>query len=293
MEMRARLLKGATALLYFGPLLAGLGGFGWMLVPTFVAIFVLWQMIVRPHHWPTSLSELGKGELWVGIAAQIAVQVLLVLVFFGVGRGIGGAVGALPMYAPALPLSVSFLSIPLCRLLWNPWKGDSFERLADVDDAMLPHAVQATNSADLADRVLQPLQDMNGRISEDEALRHLTAMASHVDHASLRDALIARVAKGDASEAIRMALIVQTTDPVLMDMLEEDSLTRVLQVLPEDDLLADLFARRVAAAVAMDRDLAACVPADLALHTSAKRFGADVANALRGLSALRLPLSAA
>jgi hypothetical protein len=222
------------------------------------------------------------------------VQILLVLVFFGIGRGVGGAVGALPMYSPALPLSVSFLSIPLCRLLWNPWKGDSFEALAEMEEP--PVMLDPSNMSEslaLADRVLQPLQDMNGRISEEEALRHLKAMAKHVDHAALRDALIARVARGHASEAIRMALVVQTTDPVLMDMLEEDSLTRVLQVLPEDDRLADLFAKRVKAAVAVDRDLAACVPADLALNTSAKRFGTDVAEALRGLSALRLPLSAA
>jgi hypothetical protein len=292
MEMRARLLKGATALLYFGPLLAGLGGHGWMLVPTFVAIFVLWQMIVRPHQWPTTLSELGKGELWVGIAAQIAVQCLLVVVCFGIGRGIGGAIGALPLFSHALPLSVSFLSIPLCRLLWNPWNGDTFEPQAEPEAPVTLDPNNITESLALADRLLQPLQDMNGRISETEALRHLKAMAKHVDHACLRDALIARVAAGDASEAIRTALVVQSTDPVLMDLLEEDSLTRVLQVLPEDETLARMFAARIKAAIAVDGDLAVCVPADLALNASAKRFGEDVADMLRSLSALRMPVGA-
>ncbi|MGL4319664.1 MAG: hypothetical protein ACRCS3_02280, partial [Paracoccaceae bacterium] len=180
-----------------------------------------------------------------------------------------------------------------CRLLWNPWKGDSFEALAEAEEPETLDQTDVLQNVARADRVLQPLQDMNGRITEEEALRHLKAMAKHVDHASLRDALIARMQSGQASEAIRMALIVQTTDPVLMDVLEEDSLTRVLQVLPEDDRLADLFAKRVKAAVAADQDLAAYVPADLALNVSAKRFGGDVAEALRGLSALRLPLSAA
>ncbi len=293
MEMRARLLKGATALLYFGPLLAGLGGYGWSLVPTFAAIFVLWQMIVRPQQWPTSLSELGKGELWVGIAAQVAVQILLVVVCFGIGRGIGGAVGALPMFSQMLPLSVSFLSIPLCRLLWNPWKGDTFDAAVEDEAPLTLDPNNITESLALAGRLLQPLQDMNGRITEVEALRHLKAMAKHVDHACLRDALIARVASGAASEAIRTALVVQTTDPVLMDLLEEDSLTRVLQVLPEDDMLITLFATRVTAAIAADHDLAACVPADLALTATAKRLGGDVAERLLGLSALRMPLSAA
>jgi hypothetical protein len=292
MEMRARLLKGATALLYFGPLMAGLGGYGWLMVPSFVAIFVLWQMIVRPHHWPTSLAEFGKADLWVGIAAQIAVQILLVVICFGIGRGIGGAIGALPMYSHALPLSVSFLSIPLSRLLWNPWKGDSFEELVE---AQAPVTIDPDNTSDrvaLADRLLQPLQDMNGRLSEADALRHLQAMAKHADHTALRDALIARVGRGDASAAIRTALVVQTTDPALMDLLDEDSLTRVLHVLPEDQALASLFANRVTAAIKADGDLAACVPADVALNATAKRIGGEVAAALLGLSALRTPVGA-
>ncbi|MGL5008628.1 MAG: hypothetical protein ACRC6I_02000 [Paracoccaceae bacterium] len=285
--MRARLLKGATALLYFGPLLAGLGGYGWSLVPSFVAIFVLWQMIVRPHQWPTTLTELKRGELWVSMASQVAVQILLVVVCFGVGRGIGGATGSLPLYSHVLPLSVSFLSIPVCRLLWNPWKGDTFE---PRDEAEPPQTLDPNNigeSLALADRLLQPLQDMNGRVTEGEVLRHLQAMAKHVDHASLRDALIARLGRPDASEAIRMALVVQTTDPLLMDLLEEDSLTRVLQALPEDEALVALFAARVKAAIGADADLAICVPPDLALNAMAKRVGGEVADTLRSLASLR------
>ncbi|MCU0803125.1 MAG: hypothetical protein MUD11_15425 [Rhodobacteraceae bacterium] len=286
MEMRARLLKGATALLYLGPLLAGLGGYGWTLVPTFVAIFVLWQMIVRPHQWPTSLSDLQSRDLWVGIAAQIAVQILLVAVFFGVGRGIGGAAGTVPMYSQAVPVAMSFLSIPICRLLWNPWKGDTFEQPADEAPQTLdPNNI--TERLALADRLLQPLQDMNGRVSEADALRHLQAMAKHVDHTALRDALIVRVCKGDASQAIRTALVVQTTDPMLMDLLEEDSLTRVLQALPEDPALVGLFAERVRAAIGDDADLAVCVPPDLALHAMAKRLGGEVSDALLALARLR------
>lgn len=293
MEMRARLLKGATALLYFGPLMAGLGGYGWLMVPSFVAIFVLWQMIVRPHNWPTSLSDLSKGDLWVGIAAQIAVQALLVVICFGIGRGIGGAIGVVTMYSHMLPLSVSFLSIPLSRLLWNPWQGDTFD--AAVEDEA-PVTIDPGNHGDrlaLADRLLQPLQDMNGRLSEADALRHLQAMASHVDHTSLRDTMIARVVAGDASEAVRTALVVQTTDPVLMDLLDEDSLTRVLHVLPEDASLVSLFAARVATAVSADHDLVACLPTDTALTATAKRIGGEVADVLLGLSALRRPLDAA
>ena len=291
MEMRARLLKVATALLYFGPLLAGLGGYGWIMVPSFVAIFVLWQMIVRPHQWPTSLRELVNGDLWVGIAAQIAVQILLVVMCFGIGRGLGGALGTVPMYAPALPLSVSFLSIPLCRLLWNPWKGDHF-----TEDSAQDEPTETADLSDekvLADRLLQPLQDMNGRISEGDAMRHLAAMAEHVDHASLRDALIARVANGNASEAIRTVLVVQTTDPVLMDVLDESSLTEVLRVLPGDENLIMMFTTRVRAAILADSDLVACLPTDLSLESTAKRLKGNLADVVQGLASLRRPLSAA
>jgi hypothetical protein len=254
MEMRARLLKGATALLYFGPLLAGLGGYGWVMVPSFVAIFVLWQMIVRPHNWPTSLTELGQKELWVGIAAQISVQVLLVVGCFGIGRGIGGALGAVPMYAPALPLSVSFLSIPFSRLLWNPWSGDRFDARSDLDVELPQVPSDAAGFLALADRLLQPLQDMNGRISEADALRHLGAMSTHVDQSSLHEALIARVAKGGASEALRAVLVVHAADPAIMANRELSSKMQVLLMLQSDDGKQAFAAPRVANTIGLEAE---------------------------------------
>jgi hypothetical protein len=294
MEMRARLLKGATAVLYFGPLLAGLGGYGWSLVPTFVAIFVLWQMIVRPHHWPTSLADLKKSDLWVGIAAQIAVQMLLVIVFFGIGRGIGGAAGTLPLYSPMVPLSLSFLSIPLCRLLWNPWKGDSFDAIeaANAPDAVEGVDPEAEQTA-TAGRLLQPLQDMAGRVSEAEALRHLQAMAKHVPLVHLHEALVGRNARPDASHAIQMALVVLATDPAMMDRLDEAAPTRALQALPEDDAMLGLFAKRFADAVATDSDLALHIPADALLDARASRIGGEGGSALTALSRLRSGTAAA
>lgn len=288
MEMRARLLKGATALLYFGPLLAGMGGYGWAMVPAFVAIFVLGQIILRPHLWPHSLADLQKSGLWVSLGGQVAVQVLLVAVSFGIGRGIGGAAGTLPVYSPLLPLAVSFLSIPLARMLWDPWKGDSFDAIeaAKYPDAS-PDADHIAEGTALADRLLQPLQDMAGRTTEAEVLRHLQAMAKHVDHARLRDALMARAAKPDASQAILMALVVQTTDPAIMDMLDESGPALVMQVLPDDPALITLFAQRMAAAVRQDADLACNIPAEAVLAQRAERIGGAAGAALTDLAPLR------
>ncbi|MDZ4097043.1 MAG: hypothetical protein U1D35_19280, partial [Paracoccaceae bacterium] len=120
MHNRLRLLMGANALLYFGPLLAGLGGFGWSLVPVFAAIFVLWLIILRPQEWPDSLADWRRPETLVALAARAAVQLLLVAVCFGIGRGIGGVLGAVPPFPVMLPIAISFLSIPLARLIWKP-----------------------------------------------------------------------------------------------------------------------------------------------------------------------------
>ncbi|MDT8857176.1 hypothetical protein RNZ50_19495 [Paracoccaceae bacterium Fryx2] len=132
MMNRQRLLMGATALLYSGPLLAGLGGYGWALVPVFTAIFMLWHLILRPQQWPQDAAGWMRPEAWLLLLGQGAMQVLLVAVCFGVGRGTGGVLGALPPFPVMLPIAISFLSIPLARLLWDPWKAAANDGLPEV-----------------------------------------------------------------------------------------------------------------------------------------------------------------
>ncbi len=121
MEHRRRFLMAANALLYFGPLLAGLGGFGWGFVAVFTAIFVLWLLILQPMEFPINRAEWLSTDAWIAVSARAAVQLLLVVVLFGIGRGIGGILGAIPAFPVMLPLAISFLSIPLARLIWDPW----------------------------------------------------------------------------------------------------------------------------------------------------------------------------
>ena len=118
---RRYLMMIANALLYFGPLLAGLGGFGWGYVPVFTAIFVLWLIILQPMEFPINKREWLSADAWVAVCARAAVQLLFVVILFSIGRGIGGVLGAMTGYPPMLPIAISFLSIPLARLLWNPW----------------------------------------------------------------------------------------------------------------------------------------------------------------------------
>ena len=121
MENRRRFMMVANALLYFGPLLAGLGGFGWALVPVFTAIFMLWLLVLQPQEFPINRREWRSREAWVAVAARIVVQALLVTLLFAVGRGIGGTLAAQTSYSQMLPLAVSFLSVPLARMIWDPW----------------------------------------------------------------------------------------------------------------------------------------------------------------------------
>jgi hypothetical protein len=106
---RITLLRVATTLLYLGPLLAGLAGAGWSMVPIFAALFLLWLILLRP--------EFASERAWLPRLERALVQTLLVVVFFGLGRGIGGVVGVslgLPVWSPIL---LSVAAILLGRLV--------------------------------------------------------------------------------------------------------------------------------------------------------------------------------
>lgn len=125
---RATLLMAAMALLYFGPLLAGLGGAGWPAVYAFAVIFTLWLIVLRPQSWPRDAAQWRDPLVLLHALTQVVAQCLLVAVLFGVGRGIGGALGAVVGWPAWFPLSLSFLSVPLARLIWDPWMAEEMER---------------------------------------------------------------------------------------------------------------------------------------------------------------------
>ncbi|MEF3048617.1 hypothetical protein [Pseudotabrizicola sp. L79] len=133
MQNRLRLLMGASALLYFGPLLAGLIGLGWNAAPVFIALFALWLVVMRPAQWPRDLSD-WTGETVLAAMAQLAVNTLLVLILFATGRGLGGVAGFVPNLPAVLPVGLAFLATPLSRLIWNPQHGDATHQL--MQDAL-------------------------------------------------------------------------------------------------------------------------------------------------------------
>lgn len=116
-KMKLSLFRAALALLYLGPLLAGLAGQGWGMVPGFLVIFVLYLFVVRRSLFPRGAAGWADGALMVRLLGQVLVQLVLITICFAVGRGIGGVVGALPPFSPLWTLAVSFLALPLCRFL--------------------------------------------------------------------------------------------------------------------------------------------------------------------------------
>jgi uncharacterized membrane protein YfcA len=110
------ILKLATALLYAGPLVAGLGGSGWAMAPAFVLVFLLWQVLQRPRDWHRTPLKWQAAPRLTRATLRIALLAGLVVLLFGLGRGIGGMLGHLPAMPPAAPLLASLMAVPLARL---------------------------------------------------------------------------------------------------------------------------------------------------------------------------------
>lgn len=254
MTMRLRLLQGATALLYMGPLLAGLAGFGWAMLPPFVSVYLLWLMIMRPHQWPRTNADWLRGEVWLVVLTQALTQILLVSVLFGIGRGLGGVMGHLPMFHPLLPVAVSFLAIPVSRLAWD--SEQALEQGLTIDEVMYPHSVPAplVCPALTPDEAVKPLL----QFADDAPLAAVGPVLEDVLDdgnawarlSSLTDAL---EAAPNRHAALREALVVWATDPETFSQNAAPAAMRAaFQVVGSDPgLLRHLLPRAAALARAM------------------------------------------
>ena len=291
MHIRLKLLQAASALLYFGPLLAGLGGFGWSQVPGFVVIFVLWLIILRPHQWPFHSADWAKTEALVTLAAQTATQTLLVVVLFGVGRGIGGVFGVIPPVPSFLPIALSFLAIPVCRLIWDPWKVTGVDRFLDhaldqiggeSEDGpypSLPPQVQ------LAAKLVEPLLALPDETSDQDIDRHLSAIAVHVDHGSIRQALEMALKDPPVASRARRAVIVHATalEPAGASA-GSDYPNAAFQSAGKDVGLLDLFARRCSQALRDKPQIWWDCPQSAVVRERADGIGEPAATSLRQLA---------
>ena len=133
MNARMTFFSLAAALLYLGPLVAGLSAAPVGLLPVFVAVIVLWVAIMRPAVWAKATTGGTPVALAVHLGGMTLLQVLLVILSFALGRGLAAMVGVLdlPVW---LPVAVSLAAVPLGRMLWNP-AHDSVEADAFLDEA--------------------------------------------------------------------------------------------------------------------------------------------------------------
>jgi hypothetical protein len=217
MPTRLRLLKGATALLYIGPLFAGLSGLGWGMVAPFVVIFLVWLMILRPEQWPATVAEALTVAAFGAVLGQLLSQVLLVSLLLALGRGLGAVAGFLPVVNPIFPLAVSFMAIPLCRMLWDAREAAGRGVFLD-DDAAAAQAPRALAEAALAIVPLLNLADEAPDAEVGAAVARAMSADGSVPGAGLRlNALAAALARPDRSHAaLRRALVLWASEPELV-----------------------------------------------------------------------------
>lgn len=274
MPIRLRLLKAATALLYIGPLFAGLSGFGWGLVAPFVGIFVVWLMVLRPEQWPASTQEWQSGAAWLAVLALVLSQVALVSTLFAVGRGIGAMAGFLPVVNPILPLAVSFLAIPVCRMLWDAHEAADQGIFLDED----AKAAQAPRAAAQAAAAIIPLLNLPDD-APDAEVDAMVARVMNVVTADLRlAALAAALARPDRSHAaLRRALVVWASEPeVVAPGLVPDAMRQAFAIADRNADLLRLYLPRAIALISAFPDRAAGFPDPQALReAAAEEPGAD------------------
>lgn len=282
MPNRLRLLQATTALLYLGPLLAGLSGHGWPAIALFSAIFVLWSVILRPHLWPATPSDLARTEALVALAALIASQVLLVALCFAIGAGIGGVMGFHPALPAALPAVLSFLSVPLSRLVWNP---HADAELAGFDP--LIHKLAPAEPPALPERLLAQVMALPADTGEADLQAHITAISAHLDALQIRRTLEDAARLQQITPAGLKALIVHATDPDVALVLSGSAWpARAFALAGADDDLLTLFATRCARVVEDDPTLSPDCPDPAALTTAALRAGPEAHDALLRLAGL-------
>ena len=274
MLTRIRLLKAATALLYVGPLFAGISGLGWGMVAPFVAVFVVWLMVLRPEQWPATPQEWLTLPALGAALTQVLSQILLVTVLLAVGRGIGALAGFLPIVNPIFPLALSFLAIPLCRILWDAREAANQGVFLDEEAEI----AQAPRAAAEAAAAIVPLLNLPDSAPDAEVMSK-TANALSGLAADLRlDALTAALTRPNRShDALRRALVLWCSEPeIVAPARVSDAMARGFALADNNPDLLRLYVPRAIALIAAFPDRAAEFPDPRILRAAAESgFTAD------------------
>ena len=112
-EIRIRRLS--AALLYAGPLLAGIGDFSPNILPPLLVLFVLWQILRHPEAWPELPGHWLSRQALVPGLMLLCSQLLFVLLLYIIGRGLGAVLGAGLTISPVAVALISLAALPVLR----------------------------------------------------------------------------------------------------------------------------------------------------------------------------------
>lgn len=244
MQGRLLLFKIVTLMLYAGPLLAGLAGHGWAVLPAFAAIFVLWQIVMRPDDWPRDPARWRDAGVLTGAFARVALMIVLVAVMFGIGRGIGGVAGHLSGLPAGAALALSFLSVPLARLLWNPRTTAEMDAFLTDAVAQLKAAAQPAHDPAEAAQAVWPLLLLTDD-TPDATARAGTAelLAGPAAAARLRALSAALAVAPTDHRAARRGLVLWAADRIVAErMMGAAAPTHAFEAAQNDPSVLRLFA---------------------------------------------------
>ena len=256
--MRYRLFLITAALLYLGPLVAGLAGYGWPMIPVFAAIFLLWLLIMRPAMWPVKARDWLTPHFISKFLLSALVQAATVGFCFGVGRGIGGTMGALANVPVWVPPLMSLLAIPLSRIFWNPalispeMTGYLDQASADILALCAQEAVLArensTSTAAPSDLCLVWLGKILA-LPEDTTDHHILALLAdalaQVKPLALLNAMAEPAELRQHSATLRRAFVLLATETeVAGKLLGQGQLARAFDMAGEDAARLRLYAER-------------------------------------------------
>lgn len=268
MRLQMQLLKGANALLYIGPLVAGMSGFGWGMVASFTAIFVAWLIVLRPEQWPATWADWRTVAGLLSALTLVLSQVALIAVLFAIGRGIGALAGFLPMINPQVPLAISFMAIPLGRMLWNA--EEAADRGIFLDEEA--EAASAPRVAAAAASAIVPLLNMADD-APDQTVAQAVEEVLNTTSAELRlKTLAAALAQPDRSHAaLRRALILWASEPeIVAPGVVPQAMALAFAIADRNGDLLRLYVPRALALIAAFPDRAAGFPTPASLRNLAE-----------------------
>lgn len=186
-------LMGALALLYCGPILAGLAGSDPAALWLFALFFIFWVVVLEPGQFPRSQSDWRRPGIWLAVASRCCLQLLVLGLLFGIGRGIGGVYDTTPEISTALPPAISFMAIPLARLIHDPWAVRS-----------LPLSAEARYR--FAQGMLHPLEELPPEVPDAELIAHLSVLQGHLDPTLVETVLAEKTLQRPAPAILSRAL---------------------------------------------------------------------------------------